>query len=186
MIAEGTNDFSPAYSAWFGKPVVLLVVIRRCHVPMPCRIVAESVADVRVRIHPGWEMDIKKGIDPSRGRSRDRCGRPSELTRPARVSIDSPSAPGSVGRAVLRMSEIVRRRPPALSRTPSLIFANVRRTCDVTADYSSGAVVWWWGRLLRLLKVGKRRRTWGRRNRPAHSGGRVSGGRIALTLFESI
>jgi hypothetical protein len=46
----------------FGKPVVLLVVIRRCHVPMPCRIVAESVADVRVRIHPGWEMDIKKEL----------------------------------------------------------------------------------------------------------------------------
>ena len=62
MIAEGAGDFSPAYSAWFGKPVVLLVVIRRCHVPMPCRIVAESVADVRVRIHPGWEMDIKKEL----------------------------------------------------------------------------------------------------------------------------
>jgi hypothetical protein len=62
MIAEGTKDFSPAYSAWFGKPVVLLVVIRRCHVPMPCRIVAESVADVRVRIHPGWEMNIKKEL----------------------------------------------------------------------------------------------------------------------------
>lgn len=62
MISEGTNDFSPAYSAWFGKRVVLLVVIRRCHVPMPCRIVAESVADVRVRIHPGWEMDIKKEL----------------------------------------------------------------------------------------------------------------------------
>ena len=62
MISEGTKDFSPAYSAWFGKPVVLLVVIRQCHVPMPCRIVAESVADVRVRIHPGWEMDIKKEL----------------------------------------------------------------------------------------------------------------------------
>jgi hypothetical protein len=62
MIAEGENDFLPAYSAWFGKPVVLLVVIRRCHVPMPCRIVAESVADVRVRIHPGWEMNIKKEL----------------------------------------------------------------------------------------------------------------------------
>jgi hypothetical protein len=62
MPAEGTDDFSPAYSAWFGKPVVLLVVIRRCHVPMPCHIVAESVADVRVRIQPGWEMDIKKEL----------------------------------------------------------------------------------------------------------------------------
>jgi hypothetical protein len=62
MIAERTKDFSPAYSAWFGKPVVLLVVIRRCHVPMPCRIVAESVADVRVRIKPGWEMDLRKEL----------------------------------------------------------------------------------------------------------------------------
>ena len=62
MIAEGAGDFSPAYSTLFGKPVVLLVVIRRCQVPMPCRIVAESVADVRVRIHPGWEMDIKKEL----------------------------------------------------------------------------------------------------------------------------
>jgi hypothetical protein len=62
MIAEGTNVFSPTYSAWFGKPVVLLVVIRECHIPMPCRIVAESVAEVRVRIRPGWEMDIKKEL----------------------------------------------------------------------------------------------------------------------------
>jgi hypothetical protein len=62
MIPEETNDFSPAYSEWFGKPVVLLVVIRRCHVPMPCRIVAESVADVRVRIDSGWEMNIKKDL----------------------------------------------------------------------------------------------------------------------------
>jgi len=62
MIAVGTNNFSPAYSAWFGKPVVLLVAIRRCHVPMPCQILAESVAEVRVRILPGWEMDIKKEL----------------------------------------------------------------------------------------------------------------------------
>ena len=62
MIAEEINDFSPAYSAWLGKPVVLLVVIRQCNFPMPCRIVAESAADVRVRIHPGWEMDIKKEL----------------------------------------------------------------------------------------------------------------------------
>jgi len=62
MIAEGTKDFSPAYSAWFGKPVVLLVVIRQCHVPMPCRIVSESAADVRVRIQPGWELNVKKEL----------------------------------------------------------------------------------------------------------------------------
>ena len=62
MITEGTKDFSPAYSAWFGKPVVLLVVIRQCRVPIPCRIVSESVADVRVRIKPGWEMDLRKDL----------------------------------------------------------------------------------------------------------------------------
>jgi hypothetical protein len=62
MIAEGTNDFSPLYSAWFGKPVVMLVVIRQCHVPMRCRIVGESAADVRVRIQPGWEMDVRKEL----------------------------------------------------------------------------------------------------------------------------
>ena len=61
MIAEGTKDFSPAYSAWFGKPVVLLVVIRRCHVPMPCHIVAESVADVRVRISQHILVDVSRG-----------------------------------------------------------------------------------------------------------------------------
>jgi hypothetical protein len=62
MIAEGTKDFSPIYSAWFGKPVVLLVVIRQCRVPMPCSIVAESITDVRVRLQPGWEMDVRKEL----------------------------------------------------------------------------------------------------------------------------
>ena len=47
MIADGTKNFSPVYSTWFGKPVVMLVVIRHCHVPMPCRIVSESAADVQ-------------------------------------------------------------------------------------------------------------------------------------------
>jgi hypothetical protein len=62
MIAEGTKDSSAVYSAWFGKPVVLLVAIRQCHVPVPCHIVGESVADVRVRIQPGWEMDVRKEL----------------------------------------------------------------------------------------------------------------------------
>jgi hypothetical protein len=62
MITHGRDKFSPAYSAWFGKPVVLLVVIRQCHIPMPCRIVGESAADVRVRIRPGWEMDVRKEL----------------------------------------------------------------------------------------------------------------------------
>ena len=62
MIAERTRDFSPVYSSWFGKPVVMLVVIRQCHVPMPCQIVGESAADVRVRIRPGWEMNVGKDL----------------------------------------------------------------------------------------------------------------------------
>ena len=62
MLTEETGKFSPAYSAWVGKPVVLLVVIRQCQVPVPCRIVSESVAEVRVRIHPGWELDVHKEL----------------------------------------------------------------------------------------------------------------------------
>ena len=62
MIAERTRDFSPVYSFWLGKPVVMLVVIRQCHVPMPCQIVGESAADVRVRIQPGWEMNVGKDL----------------------------------------------------------------------------------------------------------------------------
>ena len=42
MIAEGTKDFSLMYSSWFGKPVVTLVAIRQCRVPMTCSIVGES------------------------------------------------------------------------------------------------------------------------------------------------
>jgi hypothetical protein len=62
MITEGTNDYSPIYSCWFGKSVVLLVAIRQCRVPMPCSIISESVADVRVRIKPGWEMNLRKEL----------------------------------------------------------------------------------------------------------------------------
>ena len=62
MIAERVKYLAPAYSSWFGKPFVMLVVIRQCHFPMPCCMVGESAADVRVRIHPGWEMDIRKDL----------------------------------------------------------------------------------------------------------------------------
>ena len=62
MIAERTKDCSPVYSSLFGKPVVMLVVIRQCHIPMPCQIVGESAADVRVRIRPGWEIDVRKEL----------------------------------------------------------------------------------------------------------------------------
>jgi hypothetical protein len=62
MLAKGTKGFSLVYSPWLGKSVVMLVVIRQCHLPMPCHIVAESVGDVRVRIRPGWEIDVRKDL----------------------------------------------------------------------------------------------------------------------------
>jgi len=64
MIAEQQNssDFLPVYSAWVGKQVVLVVIIRQCKVPMPCHIVGESAFGVRVRIQPGWEMDVRKDL----------------------------------------------------------------------------------------------------------------------------
>jgi hypothetical protein len=62
MLVEGTKTSASAYSAWFGKSVVLLVVIRQGHVPLPCSIVGESVANVRVRFEPGWEMNLRKEL----------------------------------------------------------------------------------------------------------------------------
>jgi len=63
MIAEKTKGAaSRIYSSWLGKSVVLLVVLRKCHIPLPCWIVGESTADVRVRIKPGWEMDVRKEL----------------------------------------------------------------------------------------------------------------------------
>jgi hypothetical protein len=62
MITERTKKISPVYSAWFGKSVVLVVAIRQCRVPLPCSIVGESAADVRVRFKPGWEMDLRKEL----------------------------------------------------------------------------------------------------------------------------
>jgi hypothetical protein len=60
MITEVTNKFSSVYSSWIGKPVVMLVAIRQCLFPMPCRIVSESAAGVRVWLERGWEVDVRK------------------------------------------------------------------------------------------------------------------------------
>jgi hypothetical protein len=62
MITEETSASSSKYSAWFGRSVVLQVAIRQCRVPLPCSIVGESAADLRVRINPGWEMDLRKEL----------------------------------------------------------------------------------------------------------------------------
>ena len=63
MEAEKITDAPPLYSAWFGKPVVLVVVIRQCHLPLRCSIIGESNTCVRIRILPvGWEMDVQKKL----------------------------------------------------------------------------------------------------------------------------
>jgi hypothetical protein len=62
MITEGAKDFSPMYSGWFGKSVVLLVAIRQCKFAFPCNIVGESVAAVHIRIDTGLEMNLRKEL----------------------------------------------------------------------------------------------------------------------------
>jgi hypothetical protein len=62
VIIERNESVSSAYSSWFGRSVLLVVVLRRCHVPIPCSIVGESVAYIRVRIDPGWELEIRKEL----------------------------------------------------------------------------------------------------------------------------
>ena len=61
MNTEDKWSWSPVYSAWFGIPV-LLFVMRKCRVPIPCNIVAESVSVVRIRLQPGWEIDVPKQL----------------------------------------------------------------------------------------------------------------------------
>jgi hypothetical protein len=119
MLAKGTKDHSLVYSPWLGKSVVMLVVIRQCHLPMHCLIVAESVGDVRVRIQPGWEIDIRKdlilAVEEVVIAAKDRvdCPRaPSApiLTVPARLSIRPLDTSAAVGVSrSLRRSEWARR-----------------------------------------------------------------------------
>jgi hypothetical protein len=59
---DDASNFTPIYSAWFGARVVLLFVIRQCHIPIPCRIVGESVSALRVQLQPGWEVDVNKEL----------------------------------------------------------------------------------------------------------------------------
>jgi hypothetical protein len=76
MGTERTDDSPESYSDWLGKPVVLVVAIRDYKIPMPCTIVGESGIELRVRIRPGWEMEIRKELiyaveaDPSGGQGR--------------------------------------------------------------------------------------------------------------------
>ncbi len=62
MIPEAIRTFHSVYATWFGKSVVLLVVLRQCHIPLPCSIVRESLSGVRIRIKAGWELDFRKDL----------------------------------------------------------------------------------------------------------------------------
>jgi len=62
MIAQNIKYTLPIYSSLIGKSVVLLVVLRHCHVPLPCSIIAETTDDVRIRMKPGWEIDVRKEL----------------------------------------------------------------------------------------------------------------------------
>ena len=62
MITEGGKNLSPVYSTWVDKPVVLLIKVRQYFVPMPCSIIGETDAGVRVYIQPGWELEIRKEL----------------------------------------------------------------------------------------------------------------------------
>ena len=62
MITKGTKNLSPAYSAWVDKPIVLLIKVRQYFVPVPCSIIGETDAGVRVCIQPGWELEIRKEL----------------------------------------------------------------------------------------------------------------------------
>jgi hypothetical protein len=62
LIVDKTNNVLPIYSSLFGKSLVLPVVLRKCYVPLPCSIIDESMADVRIRIKPGWEVNVRKEL----------------------------------------------------------------------------------------------------------------------------
>ena len=62
-------------------------------------------------------------------------------------------------------------------------FTNGKEIFDVTANYTSRAVVRRGRRLLRVFQMGKRREPRGRRNGPAYSIGRLLGRRVALISF---
>jgi hypothetical protein len=62
VLTEATKIRSSAYSAWFDKPVVVLVKVHQYFAPLPCDIIAETNAAVQVRLRPGWELRIRKEL----------------------------------------------------------------------------------------------------------------------------
>jgi hypothetical protein len=53
---------SNRYSAWFGESVVLVIVIGKCHVQLPCIIVGESVGEVCIYVEPGRKINVRKQL----------------------------------------------------------------------------------------------------------------------------
>ncbi len=59
--ATGSEALTP-FSSLIGESVVLIVNIRRCQVPLRCRIMDESLSDLLINIEPGWEMNVRKEL----------------------------------------------------------------------------------------------------------------------------
>jgi hypothetical protein len=57
----GSEALTP-FSSLIGESVVLIVNIRRCQVPLRCRIMNESLSDLLINIEPGWEMNVRKEL----------------------------------------------------------------------------------------------------------------------------
>jgi hypothetical protein len=59
-MSEGAKDYSRRYSALFGKPVILVIVTRDGHIPIPCDFIAQSAGAIRIRLRSGWKMDLPR------------------------------------------------------------------------------------------------------------------------------
>jgi hypothetical protein len=51
---------SGAYSSWLGRSVVLRVAAGKLQTELPCTVIGESDAALRIRIAEIWEVDIYK------------------------------------------------------------------------------------------------------------------------------
>jgi hypothetical protein len=56
------NEALTPFSSLIGESVVLIVNIRKCQVPLRCRIVDESLSELLINIEPGWEMNVRKEL----------------------------------------------------------------------------------------------------------------------------
>ena len=64
-MSDAPSHMAGAYSAWLDRPVVLRVVAGQLHTELPCTVIGESDATVRIRLRgisiaDVWEVDIYK------------------------------------------------------------------------------------------------------------------------------